>query len=47
VVLAPYKDLGDLARAQATCERALAIWQRFQPPDNPHIASVKRSLERL
>jgi hypothetical protein len=41
------QDQGDLAGARAAYARALRIFERFLPPDHPHIAIVRGNLARL
>jgi len=38
-------DLRDLAGARAAFERAQRIFEKFLPPDHPHIRTVRRNLE--
>ena len=41
------QDLGDLAGARAAYERALAINEKFLPPDHPHNQITRTSLAAL
>ncbi|MBN2045891.1 MAG: tetratricopeptide repeat protein [Anaerolineales bacterium] len=41
------RALGDLAGAKAAFQRALAILERFFPPDHPHIRIVRGNLDGL
>jgi Tetratricopeptide repeat len=41
------QDLGDLAGARATLQRALAIFQAAYGPDHPHVATVAGDLQSV
>ncbi|NPA90538.1 MAG: tetratricopeptide repeat protein, partial [Chloroflexi bacterium] len=40
------KALGDLQGAKDALERALRIFEKFLPPDHPHIRIARENLKR-
>ena len=42
-----YENLKDYPKALSYYQKAQEIWQKSLPPGHPHIATVKRNIERL